>query len=333
MTIREIIAYLWELAGEPSDKDPWAADAVDYNEETEMDTTSFGYRYYLRELNKAQNFLANYRTSRGRPIRFSKFFTRKNIKLGLETSSNSYSMQLIDDYTVRVEDPPTMDTDYYVDTKITLVFTDAADSTKTTEQDFLIVQAEQYDANHLDFTFMEEITPSSYQSNIYTAEFYFSAFKVNKDTGSGAGYSIVLPSYARNILSITDMSTGTKLDKAPSKDNLYNSNLTEGTPSQWFQSGETVYFDLYLTEPKWYTIRYQRVPLTLTVDSTELDIPIQWQDVIIMIAEMNQAKVAQENERATILRSQINSMISQLRTDLEEEWLDTETSGFYIRKE
>ena len=333
MTVREIVAYLWELAGEPSDKDPWSPDAVDYNEETEMDVNSFGYTYYLRELNKAQNFLANMRTSKGRPIRFKKFFTRKNVRLGLSESSNSFGAEVIDDYTLRITDPPTMDTDYYVDTKVTIIYTNLADTTKTSEQDRLIVQAEAYDTNHLDLTFMEEIDDSIYDTYSVGAELYYSAFKVDKEAGSSSGYHIILPSTARNILSVMDMKTGTKLSKAPSKDNLYNPNMTEGSPSQWWDSGSYLYFDLYLSEPKWFTISYQRLPESLTTTSTSLDIPAEWQDVIIMIVEMNQAKMMQESEKAVVLRSQINSIINQMRTDQEEEWLDTETSGFVIKRD
>ena len=82
----------------------------------------------------------------------------------------------------------------------------------------------------------------------------------------------------------------------------------------------------------WYIFDYQRLPYEITIANNTFDIPVEWQDVILMFVEMSTAKSMQEVERATILRSQINTLIGQLRTDAEEDWIGEETQGFYIRK-
>ena len=333
MTINESIAYLWELSGESSKTDPWDQyeylDADPYNAD-HLVTTSFGYRFYLRELNKAQNTLANWRTTKGRPIRFNKFQTRKNVKLGLETTEST-GVTYIDEYTLRVTDPPSFDASYYIDAKLDLTVTDGTTGDDSV-QDFIAVLVEGDGTTYLDFTFREEITNWTV-ADTAVVDFYFIAFKLEKDGTSGTGFSINLPTYTRNVTSLTDMDTGKKLKRAESKTRLYDANMTEGTPIEWYKSGEIIYLDTYIATPIWYIFDYQRLPYEILATSTELDIPVEWQDVILMLVEMSTAKGMQEVERATILRSQVNSLINQLRTDAEEDWIGEETQGFYIRKE
>ncbi len=331
MNVRETIAYLWELAGEPSDLDPWPSDETEYDS-ANLVANSFGVRYYLRELNAAQNTLANWKTRRGRPIRFMKFQTRKNVKLGLSSHDASNVTILGDDYTIRVTDPPSMDTEDYIDTKVHLIFTDTGTG-NTYTLDRLAVLVESADATNLDFTFQEEIEYPEFTTYTLSVEFYFNAFRLIRTTNGGTGYTINLPTYTRNITAITGMANGSQLKRASAKTRLYDYNLTEGTPVSWYKNGEVIYFDSYLASPTWFIIDYQRLPVDVELDDEEFDIPKQWQDVILMLVEMRTAKRAQENERATVLRSQINSMIEQMRTDQEEEWIMEDTQGFKLQKE
>lgn len=339
MDVKESIAYLWELSGESSRTDPW-----DPNEHLDPDpynpdhlvTSSFGYRFYLRELNKAQNTLANWRTKKGRPIRFSKFQTRKNVKLGLD-NTEATGITKVDDFTLRVTDPPTLDADFYIDAKLDLTITDDITGANTT-QDFVAVMVEigtvdgAGTTTSLDFTFREEIEGWTGIDQTATVDFYFIAFKIERGSVAGTGFSVNLPTYTRNVTSITSMNTGIKLKRAESKTRLYDANGNAGTPIEWYKNGEIIYLDTYIAEPLWYIFDYQRLPYELTITSTTFDIPVEWQDVIMMLVEMSTAKSMQEVERATILRSQINSLIGQLRTDAEEDWIGEETQGFYIRK-
>lgn len=324
MTIQEAIPYLWELAGEPSDHDIYGSDGVT------LDQTSNGYRYYLRELSKAQNMLANWRTRRGRPIRFKKFFTRRTIKLGLadaDLTSNGVTI-MSDLYTLVITDPPTINTDYYVNTKINLTITDIDGNTY--EQALLVVFVENI-GGVLYFTVQDEIENASIAVSV-SADFYFTAFKIVRDSGVGTGFTFNLPTYSRNIMSIIDMENGTKLERPERNAILYDYNMAEANPVQWYTQGETIYFDSYLPKQKWFIVNYQRLPLTLTTSSTELDIPHEWEDVVYMIVEMSEAKRMQNITKAAILKGQINELIDQLRTDYEEDWLGEEPSGFKIQR-
>jgi len=325
MTVDEMIAYLWALSGEPSDLDP-----MDDTGE-EIDYSSFGFKHYIRELNKAQNTLANWRTSKGRPIRFNKFQTRKNVKLGL-SSQNAGSVLFVDDYTIKVTDPPSMNPEEYIDTKISIVYTNLVGGTKA-YQDLLVVLVEVVDDTNLEFTFQEEIEASTFDTYTSSVEFYFNAFKLVRSATAGIGCTINLPTYTRNISAITSMSNGTQLARASAKTRLYDASMTEGTPIQWYKNGETIYFDSYLKDPSWFIFDYQRLPYELVGGEENLDIPKEWQDVILMLVELAVAKRMQETERVVMLRREINSLINQLRTDQEEEWLMEDTSGFVIQKE
>ena len=331
MNVGEAIAYLWELAGEPSDLDPWGAGETLYdpNVPGALITTSFGFRYFIKQINKAQNTLANMRTRRGRPIRFNKFITRKNIKLGLSDPTASTVAVLTTD-TIRVTDVPTTDVADYVDTKINLIRTAADDESNT--QTFLVAQAEVVLAGTIDFTFLTDIVDVTFVVDTTTVEFYFNAFRIEKDSTNGTGFTINLPTYARNIIGITNMQTSSKLTRAEAKTKLYDHIMIEGTPVQWYKSGEIIYFDAYIATPIWWIFDYQRLPIDVEFYDDEFDIPVQWQDVILMLVELDTARRMLENERAMILQQQVNSLIGQLRTEEEEEWIGEETQGFYLRK-
>ena len=388
MNVGEAVAYLWELAGEPSDLDPWGVNETLYDPSVPgaLITTSFGYRYFIKQINKAQNTLANMRTRRGRPIRFNKFITRKNVRLGL-TDPTSATVEILTDDTIRVTDVPSTNLNDYIDTKINLIRSsldipqaisdaglnkgawlvgttyavqevvsydgflyqsNADDNTgnipstsstswtffsSTDEQTFLVVQAEIVSAGTIDFTLLTDIEDTTFTAETLMAEFYFNAFRIAKNSTTSNGYTINLPTYARNILAITNMATGGKLTRAEAKTKLYDYLMLEGTPVQWYKSGEVIYFDAYLAEPIWWIFDYQRLPIDVLAYDDEFDVPEQWQDVILMLVELDTARRMLENERATVLQSQVNTLIGQLRTEEEDDWLGEETQGFYIRKE
>ena len=114
---------------------------------------------------------------------------------------------------------------------------------------------------------------------------------------------------------------------------LYDYIMTEAVPTQWYKRGEVVYFDSYIGDPIWWTFEYQRLPINVSLYDDEFDIPEHWQDVILMIVEQAAARRALETEKVAVLGGQINSMINQLRTDQEDDWMGEETQGFYVRKE
>lgn len=344
MDIRNMIVDLWELAGEPSDLDPWANGVVNYDPLVDLDATSAGVQYYLRQISLAQIMLANWRTRRGRPIRFNKFLTQTNIKVGRTATDYLYTITYIDAYTLRLtSSASSLSETVLTDSKLLVngYYTrDGEDITTVTE---ILVARAVHDAGNGWYTLSlrDEVTNIAYTDDgtdylfdSMDCEVYLDRFQVER-TSSPAfeGTRVELPNKFRNIIKITNMDDGTPLRRVESKESLFNPYMTFGIPGEWYSLGEMLYFDQYVEEGIWHTIEYQRLPNDMTALTDMLDIPEEWHEVLILINEWKVSKRMQDKQRANELLAEINRWIETLRTDMEEEWLREQTQGFYIRKE
>lgn len=345
MDIPNAIVDLWELAGEPSDLDPWGVDVVNYDPETELDENSLGVKYYLRQLSRAQITLANWRTRKGRPIRFKKFLTQTNVLVGRDGEANAYPMTYINSYSVRINSPDSaLDEDNLADTKIIIngAYTQEGEE-KSTAQVSMCVRAVYDEPNDwYTLTLRDEITNVAYTDSegieypftSYTIEIYWDRFLIERSTAPlYNGTTIEMPYKYRNIMKITGMKDGADLVRAESKANLFNPYMTFGLATSWYNLGEKLYFDTYFQDGGWYTLEYQRLPYNITSLTDTFDIPEEWHEVLLLIVEWQSQKRAQDKQAAAELLASINRWIDTLRTDMEEEWLRENTSGFYIRRE
>ena len=335
MNIRDMIVDLWELAGEPSDLDPWMVGVVDYDPLTELDPASQGVSFYLKQISLAQVALANWRTRRGRPIRFKKFLVQDNVKIGRDVSKFSYSISYIDEYTIRLTNPDaTLNEDNLKNTKMILNWANAGGDSYT--EDRLAVMAVYDEAGGwYNITFREALeVDSTITWDASTVDIYWDRFRVVRSSAPLVmGNEIQLPNKFRNIIKILNMNDGTELTRAASKESLFNPYMNFGTPSQWYDLGDVLYLDQYVEQPIWHTIEYQRLPYNVESLDDVLDIPEEWHEIIIMIVEWRTMKRMQDKQRANELMVEINRWIDTLRTDLEEDWLRESTSGFQIKKE
>jgi hypothetical protein len=122
MNTRDMIIELWELAGEPSDLDPFY-EAAPTTTPDQLDPASAGVAHYLREISNAQVMLSNWKTSRGRAIRFKKFFNQRNVKVG-RTDEIDMIQPVGDTTTMRISVPPVWLNPNYLDTaRLELVWT------------------------------------------------------------------------------------------------------------------------------------------------------------------------------------------------------------------
>lgn len=332
MTVRDAIVDLYELDGEPSNYDPWMTNTVDYDPATELDGTSRGARHYMRKLSRAQIALANWRTRNKRPIRFHKFLTRKNVKVGLDTQGYTASRITGDAYTLRLISPPSyLEPELLEGCRVDITYTDVGTATFT--ESVQVTLADQNGLN-IDLQFRDPLEDPAFAYVNVTADLYFNNFVIRAtDVRPAEAIYMALPSRYRNILKVIDMSTSNEVFVAESKEALDDYTLAAGTPTQYYALGEHIWFNTYLTEPFWFTIEYQRLPVNITSIDDNFDIPEQWHEVLMLIVQWQEAKRLYENERSQLLRGEIQNWIEQLRTDDEEMWARTNTSGFYIRKE
>lgn len=334
MTRREAVYTLWTLAGEPSDLDPMLATAP-YNAPEYIDASTPGTAHYLRELSMAQNLLANWRTSRGRPIRFKKFQVQKNVRLGLPETTAYYDADYIDSTTLRINAAPLwFDSSVLEGCKLVLTQTGLTDGEEVTdEQDHMIMIAEGGGNGAYELYLRDEITEASFTVLTYTVKIEFDRFQIVEGQIFTGGYQLMLPPLLRNITKITELSSGTALLRNHTKESLHNQELTSGTPSEYYILGDVVYMDVYLEEPIWFIVEYQRLPNELVGLDGDIDIPTQWHAVLMLIAEWQAAERAMDTEKGMVKRSQITGLINTLRTDEEEDWLREEAKGLYVQTE
>ena len=345
MTTREMIYDAWVLAGEPSDNDPILAGAT-YSGPDVIDGTSVGALHYLREISQAQRVLANWKTSRNRPIRFKKFLTQRNVKVGFDytydityvtptilrvptyTSLPTGAIQLTEDMleTARIDVIITGTVEELVDGVLTTV-------TKSLTNEYMCMQSLDIGGDILELYLRDEIVDAGYASQVYTMNVRLDRFKVEEALGVGDGSTIVLPPTVRNVTRISTASDGGNVGIVGSKEDLYNLSMRTGTPSEYYILGGKVYFDVYIDDPLWLIVEFQRLPHTLTDVEDVLDIPPEWHAVVLSIMEWREAERVMDTEKGMVKRSQITSLINTLRTDEEEEWIRNDTGGFFSQTE
>lgn len=329
MTVRDMIVDMWVNGGEPNDLDPFQVDAPSQDSQY-LDPNSYGVRYYMRELSQAQILLASWKTRRGRPIRFDKFMTQRNVKLGVE--DNTVDCEIVDEYTIRINTPPTwMTPDKLESSRCTLV-QDAGLDTETSETQVAMIV--DYDlTGNIEIQFRDSITAITSPTISPQVTLDFDRFFIDRTGVRGDGSAIAMPVTMTNVLRIVTADDGAKLDRVEDKEDLYNAQLTSGTPSQWYHLGDRVFMDVYIEEPIWLTFEYQRLPIDITNIDQEPEIPFKWHQVLLTLNEWQTAKRLQDFDKESILFSHLNNLIERIRLDNEEEFLREETGNVYVRKE
>lgn len=338
LILREAIADLWDLTGELSDLDPWGASTgIDPDPATDLDPNSYGVRYFLRRLSDAQGKLANWKTNRRRPLRFSTLNDVTNIQIGLDTQN--YQAQLTaDPRTLRVLIPTYgMTAESFDESRIDLAITTVNTETgvlSTTTNTYMTVFADVVDAVWVDLTFREDIDIPEGSLVSMSASYYFRKFRIrDRVSAKPDGYNLHFPRGLKTILKLTDLDDSTTLSKSYRKDDLVDSGLSLGKPTEWYTMGNYLYFDSYIEEPFWLRFEYIRYPDTLTSLDSSFDIPEDWVDILVMIATFHIEQSRQENQKSQVTKNDIDYWISRRRAEIEDEFLRDELGAFYVEKE
>ena len=331
MTIGEAIYRLWENAGEPTDLDPWLDTAVDYDPDTELDPNSQGVRYFLRALSDAQIELANWKTNGRRPIRFRDFQVSRNAKLTL--NDTTYDCTRLTDTSIRISNPPAyLLTDAAESCRCDILHVSLEDGEETETEDTLMAMYLEpaADGSYVDIYFREEMEEISNYVRMEVT-LLFDRFTITRGDRVYDSPYLVMPDAYKMLLKVTDAENSAPLSRAANKEHLYNPDMTTGTPSQWYSIGKKIYFDVYFEEPRWFTIEYMKIPDELTSLDQEFELPVAWHEVLIEMVEYLLAKRGQERELQAIKFSNVNRLISHMRTDRDDDFVRDETGGLKIR--
>jgi len=282
-------------------------------------------------LTRAQVQLANWKNRRGRPVRFRNLYVSRNVKLSLDNTK--YACDKLTETTIRISAPPSyMMTGALESARCSIVQTDInGDLIEDTLMAMFV--APDPLGTYVDIHFREEITASTSAVVSTEVTFAFDRFKIMRGTPQVDTPYMLLPTSFRNILKVTEATGTSALAKPASKANLYNPLMTTGTPSQWYQLGDIIYFDTYFEEPLWFVVEYQKLPDELRSLTQPFEIPDQWHDVLLLLVEWETSRRAQENDMASRIRTDIDRLIDSLRIDAEEEHLRTDTGGIKLRKD
>ena len=341
MLTRDLIVDAWELAGEPQDLDPYQLNAPSVDT-AYLDPASAGVAHYLRVISNAQVMLSNWKTSRGRPIRFKRFYNQRNVKLGRTDSLNCF-VDLADLTTLRLDAVPSWVNPDYMDTcRIDVEWSGIVDDGSGAEPATASFESACMFADWTDTTqtnvyayLMEDmdIPENAISTTSCTATLSFDRYSIVAGTGMGDYVTVTLPTTFKNLLRVSTSSDGSALSQVAYREDLMNPQLTDGTPSEWYTVGDRIFFDVYVTEPQWFTIEYQRTPTILTDLDQEIDIPESWHSVVLMLVLWIEAQRLQDVEKALALKSQLNASINLLRPETEEEFLRESTRGFQVVRE
>ncbi len=331
MDTTDFILRCWEYAGEPSDLDPLLTTGT--NTPDNLDSSSDGVAHYLRIINTAQLVLFNWRTSAGRPIRFKKFFVNQNVKLGISESSRIVTaVTKQDDQTFQLASMPSWATEETLENAM-LRLTYTNDSDETEEYDYMVMYAFENTSGTVNVYLKEDIDDTTLSGTTsFSVEFFFNHFMIDT-TADMDGFHAPLRSTARNILKVTELENGAVLSRPGFKENLIDPYLRTGVPKEYYTLGDHLYFDSYIEDPTWFNVEYQRLPADLETMVDDIDIPDEWHHVLLLICSWLETKRLKDLEEDMALKSQINQLINQMRTDIEEDFIRQKTGGMFVQKE
>lgn len=346
MTIGEMISQIHENAGEPSDLDPWVASPTLYGN-ADISLTSRGAHEYVKRISDAQITLANWKTNNNRPIRFHALQVQRNVKLTLDDQDEACTLSDGNDYITITQPIGTLGPHFFdgtlesssVEVTTTHVGDDLQTVTTVYNQMAMFVEHIQNATDDVVTIYFKETIdlPRDSSDVLYplvttVAKFYFDRFKIARTGAIRDSAYMAMPTSFRNILKVTDADSASPLTLVHDKTALYNPELNQGTPSEYYVLGDVIYFDVYFEEPRWFVMEYQKLPdeIRITTSLPSLELPTEWHDVLIEVVGYNMAIRAQENELIAIKFSNINRLIARLRTDAQEQALREDMGNYQI---
>jgi hypothetical protein len=263
MTVSDLLEELWEALGEPTDLDPYTAGSID--------VTTDGSVKMIRWLNAAYRKIANWRFKDGTFLRFGTQRATINFQMPLESGicqSGSTTVAILPSAFATAND-------FYNDWLIQVESGAAAD-----EKRYIVDYAGSTQAATVNRAFSENITAGSHVSVVKRfAEFVASG-------GPSASVNIVLDPVNTFVqaMRVTDLEDLDRLSLADAVENYAGDLESVGTPEQYYFDGKRIYFDVAVSDQRWYKVDYIREVQDLAGAADEPDIPERWHEGILLRA-------------------------------------------------
>jgi hypothetical protein len=286
MNLSEIRNYVWRALGEDTNLDP-----------TTDDTYYGGIAWLTAVVNEAQRHIASWKDpGTGRPIRIYDLLSSLDFYTVVYESTVSAVNSTTFPYSVTIADTLGTNDDRYNGWVVEFTSGDATGDVKRI----------------VDYTGATRVC--------YVHEEFASAPEVGDTVKVYKGFEMLLPATHAwvsehvalptgtdrlrdegnllEVLSITDLENESELNVAEKKEKFAGNLVTAGTPTQWSRYGNRIVFDVNADENRWYKMEYYRLPLEMSADTDEPDLPVQFHFALVLWATWWGFWTKHENARA-----------------------------------
>ena len=261
MTLEEIRNEIWKATGELTDLDP------------STDTSYNGGPYLNFVIKMAQDRIASYKTMRGRILRFNHLIGEMFHK------EAPISATLASDGT----------------TSTIVLPSTSFDGNDDQYNGWIVKSGGEY---RLIMDYVGSTYTATLNDDLSTAPAAGDEITVYKrfayllpSVHPWAADHIVLPSTTDKyradgnlfeILNIDDINENTHLAHSQKGKTFVTQLTTIGDPTSWYRFGNKIYFDSAPDEAKWFRLEYYRMPLEMTLDADEPDLPEPFHYAIVL---------------------------------------------------
>ncbi len=277
MTLSEIRLEIWNNLGKLTDLDP--ATDVSYN----------GGPYLTYVANMAQRRIASYKTSRGRIMRFNtlkgEMFFENTIIEGTLDADGTTSTIIFPNADVRTGD------DRYNGWVLKIngtyrILVDYVTSTRTGTLHEVLSVAPAIGDTYALYKKFSYLLPSTHA---WVSEHI--QLPATSDRFLNEGNFL-------EILKIEDLEQERKLTKAKRGRSFVTLQTSTGDPQKWYRYGNKVIFDYAPEEQKWFRMEYYRLPLDMSSDSDEPELPEEFHyGLVLWGTEWGYRREGESNEK------------------------------------
>lgn len=261
MNLEEIRNEIWQNLGKLTDLDP------------ATDTSHNGGPYLTYVANLAQRRVASYKLPKGRILRFNTlkgemFFKNKVISGTLESDGTTTTIVLpsgdvgtgddrYNGWLLKIGGKFRIIVDYDTSTR-TGILHEALSSAPADGDDYSLYKKFSY------------LLPSGHT---WVSEHITLPTTTDRYLNDGN---------LLEILKIEDLDQNIKLTKAKRGRSFVTLNTSTGDPQKWYRYGNKLIFDFAPTEEKWFRMEYYRMPLDMSDDSDEPEIPEEFHYALVL---------------------------------------------------
>ena len=281
MTISDLVLELWKSLGEPSDLDP-----TDGSDLETVVLTNTGTQRMLKLLDRAQERIVSWRDGT---------FTNKFVLW-----TGAFDVQFLQlSGTIETGETGSTASNFIKPPAGSLASVD-------TERRYAVLGTE-----------VREIVSDDGASFTVNPAFD-STMEAQSVTVWQSGYALANPNQIKSIQKVWNHNEGTEMERAPREERFFTENIEIEQPTQFYEVGKTLYFNVVPEEDLWVRVMFERVPTSLlTLSLTdEPEIPSQFHWGMLLwskgwghaILQEDASRVAAQQEFTTYMRTTIGEV-------------------------